>query len=190
MHARAMNGQDEHQARARRLLACLGVPSRFRLMCSLTGCERCVTELAAEIGLSQSCTTRHLQALQREGLVHGVRRGKRVVFHALLEDAHAGGLLAWVLASPGAAAGLISGAGIHRDHAAHTRAARASRPRRAKRGPEGAGQEARPGASTVAPAAGREPAGDHPAEVGSGAEPEAARSPVPLRRGDLEDYLL
>ncbi|MBI5711175.1 MAG: helix-turn-helix transcriptional regulator [Candidatus Eisenbacteria bacterium] len=185
-----MDDQDEHQTRARRLLACLGVASRFRLMRSLTGCERCVTELAVEVGLSQSCTTRHLQSLQREGLVHGVRQGKRVVFRALLDDAHVGVLLAWVLASPGASAGPVAGSATHGDLEGRAPASRAPRPRRPKRaaarphphGPSPAGAGA-PGAAT-------EPAADDPSRAGGGAAREDARPPALLRRGDLEDYLL
>jgi len=61
--------------------------------------ERCVTELAAEVGLSQSCTTRHLQALQKEGIVRGVRSGKRVMF--ALSPSHGGihPVLRWALST-------------------------------------------------------------------------------------------
>lgn len=67
-------------AQKQQFLACLGDRSRFSLLSTLAGGPRCVTELAELVGLSQSCTTRHLQALQREGIVHGERRGKRVIF--------------------------------------------------------------------------------------------------------------
>ena len=67
-------------ARSRHLLACLGDPSRFRIVLSLLEADRCVTELAGEVALSQSCTTRHLQFLEREGIVRGDRQGKRVMF--------------------------------------------------------------------------------------------------------------
>ena len=61
-------------------VAVIGPPSRFRLLTHLIRGERCVTDLATQVGLSQSCTTRHLQALSRAGLVRGVRAGKRVFF--------------------------------------------------------------------------------------------------------------
>ena len=64
----------------RRVLACLGDESRFRVMLELVRGDRCVTDLAGRVGLSQSCTTRHLQTLEREGLVRGARSGKRVFF--------------------------------------------------------------------------------------------------------------
>ena len=50
------------------------------MVTTLRAGPRCVTELAALIGLSQSCTTRHLQALERQGIVVGERHGKRVFF--------------------------------------------------------------------------------------------------------------
>jgi len=90
---------DNHEDRSRDLLACLGDPSRFRLVLALLGGELCVTELAVRVGLSQSCTTRHLQYLGREGLVRGVRQGKRVVFQLRSDRARVRDLLAWVTAS-------------------------------------------------------------------------------------------
>jgi len=64
----------------RRFLACLSDPSRFDLVTRLAAGPRCVTDLAVLIGLSQSCTTRHLQALLREEIVVAERRGRRVVY--------------------------------------------------------------------------------------------------------------
>jgi DNA-binding transcriptional ArsR family regulator len=70
------------------LLASLGAPSRFRIaLCLLEG-DRCVGDLAVAIGLSQSCTTRHVQALERHGVVRSRRDGKRVL--VALELARAG----------------------------------------------------------------------------------------------------
>lgn len=51
--------------------------------------ERCVTELATLVGLSQSCTTRHLQALAREGLIRSRRDGKRVLCRLAPDEATA-----------------------------------------------------------------------------------------------------
>lgn len=72
-------------------LACLGPISRFRLALELLARERCVSELAIAVGLSQSCTTRHLQSMQRAGLLERQRAGKRVLFRLAPE---ATGLLA------------------------------------------------------------------------------------------------
>ena len=113
MHCHAM---DRRQARSRNVLACLGDASRFRLVLTLLDRERCVTELASAIGLSQSCTTRHLQYLEREGLVRGARQGKRVVFRLRSDDPRVRGLLAWVTASPPEATRRgIAGADLHVD---------------------------------------------------------------------------
>src|SRR5262249_16700969 len=75
-------------------LAGLAAPRRFQLVLLLrSGVERSVTQLAGEVGLSQSCTTRHLQALARAGLVERVRDGKRVVFTLAPRDAAASSVL-------------------------------------------------------------------------------------------------
>lgn len=76
MHADAMSIATDR----RRFLACLSDPSRFSLVTMLADGPRCVTELASLVGLSQSCTTRHLQALLRESIVVAERRGKRVEY--------------------------------------------------------------------------------------------------------------
>jgi DNA-binding transcriptional ArsR family regulator len=78
------------------MLACLGDQSRFKVVRELSRGERCVTELASRIGLSQSCTTRHLQALEREGLVESVRLGKRVVF-SVARDPWVAALVEWAI---------------------------------------------------------------------------------------------
>lgn len=91
------------QSRTRRIFACLGDPSRFRLVSTLIASEFCVTDLARQVGLSQSCTTRHLQALQREGLVAGIRQGKRVMFRVRTDEPMIAGLVAWALSHPGQA---------------------------------------------------------------------------------------
>jgi DNA-binding transcriptional ArsR family regulator len=73
-----------------RALAVLAPPKRFQLMLLLlTGPDRSVSQLARAVRLSQSCTTRHLQALARVGLVKGTRDGKRVVFRPAPRDATA-----------------------------------------------------------------------------------------------------
>src|SRR5262245_47912586 len=114
MHFHAM---DEHEARSRDILACLGDSSRFRLVLSLLERERCVTELAAEVGLSQSCTTRHLQYLEREGLILGARRGKRVMYRLRSDRTRVRDLLAWVTASPRQPKSeRASGADLHGEH--------------------------------------------------------------------------
>ena len=107
---------DDPEARTRDILACLGDPSRFRLVLALLEGELCVTELAGQVGLSQSCTTRHLQYLGREGLVRGVRQGKRVVFQLRSDRARVRDLLAWVTASSHESPPRrVAGADVHTD---------------------------------------------------------------------------
>src|SRR5262247_4223610 len=94
MHGYAMHGDPKslHQA-----LAALAPPRRFELLLLLlAGVDRSVSQLAEAVGLSQSCTTRHLQALARAGLVKGMRDGKRVVFRIAPRDAAAHAVLASV----------------------------------------------------------------------------------------------
>jgi len=55
-----------------------------------------VTDIAREIRLSQSCTTRHLQALQRDGVVARRREGKRVIYRLNVDEPHLRTLFAWV----------------------------------------------------------------------------------------------
>ena len=83
----------------RRLMSCLGDPSRYQLVSQLVRGERCVSDLARQVGLSQSCTTRHLQALQREQIVRRERAGKRVLFRLCLDEPQVGDLLAWAMAA-------------------------------------------------------------------------------------------
>lgn len=78
-------------------MACLGEPSRFRLARELLEGPRCVTDLAARVGLSQSCTTRHLQVLERRAVVRGARDGKRMLYRLRDDDPALRGVLDWAL---------------------------------------------------------------------------------------------
>ncbi len=97
MHLDAMNGTESNEAETRRLFACLGDPSRFRLVGELAAGGKCVGELARRVGLSQSCTTRHLQTLQRAGLVERCREGRRVRFTLRSETPGLKELIEWAL---------------------------------------------------------------------------------------------
>ncbi len=79
MHERAMQSDP---AELQRSLACLAHASRFQILLRLLARPWFVSELAHEVKLSQSCTTRHLQAMGRVGLVRSVRSGRRVFFEA------------------------------------------------------------------------------------------------------------
>ena len=98
MHADAMDSSQVFQRR----LACLGDPSRFRIVQRLAEARLCVSELAGNVRLSQSCTTRHLQALTAVGLVKPERAGKRVLYVLREDDADVARLLEWVR-QPGSA---------------------------------------------------------------------------------------
>jgi DNA-binding transcriptional ArsR family regulator len=86
---------DRQVSRIHRALAVLAPVKRFQLLTLvLEGVDRSVSQLARAVRLSQSCTTRHLQALERAGLVRGWRDGKRVVFRPAPRDAEAGAVIA------------------------------------------------------------------------------------------------
>ena len=182
-------------------LAALAAPRRFDLLVlMLAGEDRSVTQLAEAVGLSQSCTTRHLQALARAGLVKGVRDGKRVVFRIAPRDAAARAVLA-----------SIAGGATRPPSAGTSRTARTSRRQRPRRPPAGGnsngnGARARrrtflEGAVRIESAAELEPfmAVDarSPADIDEGQRPvtESGRTSEPeavpaWRRSDLEDFLL
>lgn len=186
-------------------LASLAPPKRFQLLLLLLGgVDRSVSALAAAVKLSQSCTSRHLQALERAGLVRGTRDGKRVVFRALARDAEAVRVLA---AMPG---GVDEGTGSPALAApGRTVSAGGTRPASREAPPPGAARvvpssRGRFGAPIAAalPAVDREagPAAVPPSESGPAqAAPESGnKSPrpsapevlTPRFRRDIEDYLL
>lgn len=162
-----------HQA-----LAVLAPPKRFELLVlTLSGVDRSVSQLAAAVKLSQSCTTRHLQALERAGLVKGVRDGKRVVFRPAPRDAAAAGVLE-----------SLAGGGKFAVAAQHQRSAPAARARtRAeRRAPKQRRPRSRP-TSEVAPAAPDPPAQHAAPESGNYT---TTTRPSPRRFEELEDFLL
>ena len=69
----------------------LGDPTRVRLLDALTHGERCVCDLAALIGLTESAVSHQLRLLRAARLVR-VRRAGRMAFYAL-DDHHVIGLL-------------------------------------------------------------------------------------------------
>ena len=180
---------DRHAARNRDILACLSDASRFRLALSLLEGERCVTELAAAVGLSQSCTTRHLQYLEREGLVRGMRQGKRVVFRLRSDQARVRELLAWATsASPDTVARQVSGGDIHMEHQADSRTPSAKRPRLPARAAAGVAKE------TGDPEASQDRPPPPDSGVPPGAETEGGASApnagTDASHSEMEDWLL
>jgi DNA-binding transcriptional ArsR family regulator len=163
------------------MLACLGHTSRFEMVRQLLETERCVSELAVVVGLSQSCTTRHLQALQRHGLVCGARAGKRVMFHLCLDQPEVRALLAWATAEiaalpdPGPDE---SSAGIRprRRPGGSRRANQRRRGAAAERG-DGTAPRRTPSAVTLPVAEER-------------MDPAPNEAPAPPRPAEMEDWLL
>ena len=115
-------------------------------MLLLSGVDRSVSQLAGAVRLSQSCTTRHLQALQRAGLVKRVRDGKRVLFRPAPRGATAAGVLAALVDD-----GWMPAESVPAAAASPQRAERATRPLAPNqpRAPR-VRRATRPGASTAA----------------------------------------
>ena len=187
-----MKRADSHDEDIRPVLACLGVASRFRLVRALAEADRCVGELARAVGLSQSCTTRHLQTLERVGLVKGRREGRRVRFTLRAQTPGLGELLGWALSGAGLE-GLLAGADLHLDRGM-------ADPVRgiARRPSPGAQRRARRPGSTRGGVEGERPRAGEPGLSGglgqSADEPagheEGGGSGPAQRPGELEDYLL
>jgi DNA-binding transcriptional ArsR family regulator len=180
-----MNESDAHEAQSWPVLACLGVSSRFRLVRALAAADRCVGELAVEVGLSQSCTTRHLQALERVGLVKGRREGRRVRFRLRADAPGLSELLSWAL-SGGELEALAAGRGPRRNQLA-TRSIGTKVGRRTRQH-----APAQPPGKSVHATMADSGAGE--ALESSGPEDEATRAVAGSMRArrptDLEDYLL
>ncbi len=179
-----MNGSSVGD-RTRTLLSCLGVASRFRLVGALSAGERCVGDLALAVGLSQSCTTRHLQALERAGVVRSRREGRRVFFQ-LRTDRGLDGLLRWALP-------VGEGAGAELE--AEGAFGRAGQPGRAgAEVPQALDRVREPRTSVARRPHGRgtgEPTEAQVPSPGAGGEPEPSDGFEAMPRpGDLEDYLL
>jgi DNA-binding transcriptional ArsR family regulator len=196
----------ETRPAARDLMACLGDRSRFELVKVLISGPRCVSDLAVEVGLSQSCTTRHLQALERRNVVLGTRDGKRVLYALRQDRADLMPLIGWAmesrLARPPAPAKRAGPAPVGRRQA-RSRNGVPSRDAGAAKGSSagnGGGAPARnpePAPTARPPEPGPNARKPEPAPVppALSAAPAARRDlepePSPRRRsGDLEDFLL
>lgn len=149
-------------------LRALADPSRFRILNLLRAGGRCVGEVAESVGLSQSCTTRHLQVLVRAGLVRREPRGRQVRV-MLSERADA------LLAALGGEAP-AGGAQLHSSERPAARAAAVPPPR-----------TERPRSKRRRPVRATTPDSDTPPSP-----PPVAKAPSPRLplRAPLEDYLL
>lgn len=163
--------------RMHEVLSVLAPPRRFELVVLLLdGVDLSVSRLAQEVGLSQSCTTRHLQALERAGLVRGTRDGKRVVFRVLPSDTVARAVLTALQGGTGSVPAVPS-------REAQGRSRRAERARRASR-PVAPPHVVRP--SVDPPTAPVESPSESPVSSESGISSAAAVR----RRSEIEDFLL
>lgn len=190
MHGDAMELRPPRLPRLQDALATLAAPRRFDLLVlMLAGDDRSVSQLAEAVGLSQSCTTRHLQALARAGLVKGVRDGKRVVFRIAPRDGAARAVLASIA---GGAPGPMT--------TAPPQARARQRPRR-RPDKDRARRKLLDAAVRIESTVELEPftAGDGAGSDGSAdglrQDPESGRTSEPeatpaWRRSDLEDFLL
>lgn len=155
----------------RRWLAVLGQDSRLRLVALLARGRACVSDLARLVGLSQSCTTRHVQALARAGLVASERDGKRVLVRLRAGEPGVPELLEWLgVGAAGAPAGDRAAGG-----------APAARPRRSASGAHAAGDAGagRPGrAAGGMGAESAEPAARAPGAARARAAPSRRRRPA------------
>ncbi len=153
-------------------LRTLADPSRFRILRLLEQGGRCVGAVAEEVELSQSCTTRHLQTLQRAGLVRRSPQGRQVEVSL---TAIARNMLAALLGQEPA-----TGADSHSDQDG---ASVGSKP------PADRKQELSRSRRAPAPSAARAntPPSDTSPSPEAAAEAPTVRPPV---RSELEDYLL
>lgn len=89
-----MNIQDltEKSEEASEMLAMLANPFRLRILCELHKAERCVSELEAVVGLSQSALSQHLAKLRAAGIVTTRREAQTI--HYSITDERAARLLA------------------------------------------------------------------------------------------------
>jgi DNA-binding transcriptional ArsR family regulator len=61
-------------------LKALANPQRLRILCQLADGERCVGQMVASLGISQSLVSQHLACLRDLDLVKADRRGRQVVY--------------------------------------------------------------------------------------------------------------
>jgi DNA-binding transcriptional ArsR family regulator len=64
----------------------LGDPTRIRLIAAMAGAERCVGDLAATVGMSESAVSHQLRMLRAARLVRTRRAGRHIFY--TLDDGH------------------------------------------------------------------------------------------------------
>ena len=177
MHGRAMKAELTDLQRA---LACLAHASRFRILIELMERPRFVSELAVAVRLSQSCTTRHLQAMSRVGLVRGARAGRRVVFEVERSTPVLAALAPWTESADGSPPRSFP--------PGQAEAAEPSTPLKRHPGPNA--RRSRHRAAPSRDVRARQDA--RPTDEGTGSDPDSPPAPAAPRRAsqEIEDFLL
>ncbi|MBI5169848.1 MAG: helix-turn-helix domain-containing protein [Candidatus Eisenbacteria bacterium] len=167
---------NDRQRRIQELLLVLADRSRFHMLCVLSSGPQHVSELGRAVGLSQSCATRHVQALTGAGAVECRRHGKRVMVQVRSEDEVVRTLLDWMAAAPAQGAGEPAVARPGGSHAP-TRRALSESPDTAARKPQRKERTPVPAPDSGTPA---------PAQV----EQVSSGKSAPVTHRALEDFLL
>lgn len=170
---------NDRQRRVQELLLVLADRSRFHMLCVLAERPVHVSELGRAVGLSQSCATRHVQALTSAGAVECRRDGKRVVVQVRTDDDVVRTLVSWMTAGAGATAAIAAPAASRsrsNDTLARPATARPTAPPTSRR------SQAKERTPVPAPDSGT-PA---PAQ----AEQAPSMDSLPAARRALEDFLL
>lgn len=76
---------EEYQLLAE-LFKIFGTPSRLQIMCTLYNGEKCVADLAEELGMTASAISHQLSILKQTRLVKNRREGKTIYYS--LADSH------------------------------------------------------------------------------------------------------
>lgn len=74
----------------------LGDPTRLRILLACLFEPKCVSDVAAEAGVSSSLTSHHLRLLRGARLVRAERLGRQIFYSAA--DAHVNGMLTEIVA--------------------------------------------------------------------------------------------
>jgi DNA-binding transcriptional ArsR family regulator len=77
---RAAEGTTLNPRQCAMLLKVVADETRLRILGSLLAEEKCVTDLAHELGCSQPHVSHHLRILRDSGVVDGIRDGKQVCY--------------------------------------------------------------------------------------------------------------
>lgn len=73
-------GSSDAPERAARFLKSLAHRDRLKVLCSLIDNEIPVTEIEAQVGISQSAVSQHLAKLKEEGVLQARRDGRQVFY--------------------------------------------------------------------------------------------------------------